>query len=215
MKRFTKGIIFGSVVIGAIGLMGFNHRVAAIKQFELQDGKGANGISFGMLDGLEPLVGTGNDVRGTVILNMDEPAKSSGKVIIGIKALKVTSEVMSGNMMGEWCLDADKFPEAMFVVKSAKITKNDKKKMEMIGEVTGDFTAKGVTKEIKVPVVAKYVPGGIKERFGEAEGDLLMIKANFSFNRFDYNIGKAVKEQLLSNKVDVRLNIAGMAFKGK
>jgi polyisoprenoid-binding protein YceI len=215
MNRFTKKLAITGIGLVALALLGFSHRTAAIREFNLKDDKGANGIAFGMMDGLEPLHGTGNDVRGTVMLNVDDPSKSSGTVTIGVKSLVVTSDVMTNNMRGEWCLDVDKFPEATFVVKSAKVKKNDKKTMEITGEVTGDLTIKGITKSITTPVVARVVPNGIKERFGSASGDLLMVKANFSFNRFDFNIGKTVKSELLSNRVEVRLNVAGMAFAGK
>jgi polyisoprenoid-binding protein YceI len=213
MKHFSKKAAFAGVALSALVLAGFSHRVAAMREFSLEDKKGANGITFSMIGGLEPLNGFGNDVRGSIMFDMDSPEKSSGKVIIGTKSLKVTSDVMSSNMKGGWCLDVDKFPEATFVVSSAKVKKFDKKMMKVTGEVTGDFTIKDVTKKITVPVVATYVPNGVKERFGEIEGDLLMVRADFSFNRFDYEVGKAVKESLLSNKVDVHLSVASMAFK--
>lgn len=192
-------------------LVGFASRRAALQQFEVQDSKGANGFAFSMVDGLEPIHGQGSDVSGTIMLDTEHPEKSKGKVVIGIKSLKLTSEVMTNNMMGEWCLDADKFPTATFEVTSGKVKKA--KNGEYEGTATGNLTIKGITKSVSVPVSAKFVKDGIKERFGDKSGDLLMFSTRFSFNRFDFEIGRAVKEQLLSNKVEVRLNCAGMLYR--
>lgn len=198
-------------VIPALALVGFASRRAALQQYEIQDPKGANGFTFAMVDGLEPIHGQGNDVSGTVVLDPQNPANSKGKVTIGIKALKLTSEVMTGNMMGEWCLDADKHPTATFEVTSGKVKKAKDGVFE--GTATGNLTIKGITKSISVPVSARIVKDGVKERFGDRGGDLLMFSTKFSFNRFDFEIGKAVKETLLSNKVEVSLSCAGMLYK--
>ena len=192
-------------------LVGFASRRAALQQYDIQDPKGANGFTFAMVDGLEPVHGQGNDVSGSIMLDLENPEKSKGKVVIGIKALKLTSEVMSNNMMGEWCLDAEKFPTATFEVTSGKVKKA--KNGEFEGTATGNLTLKGITKSISVPVSARLVKGGVKERFGDKDGDLLMFNTRFSFNRFDFEIGKAVKEQLLSNKVEVSLSCAGMLYR--
>ena len=192
-------------------LSGFASRRAALQQFDIQDPKGANGFTFAILDGLEPVHGQGNDVSGSIMLDLEHPEKSKGKVVIGIRALKLTSDVMSSNMMGEWCLHAEKFPTATFEVTSGKVRKA--KNGEYEGTATGNLTLKGITKVVSVPVSARIVKGGVKERFGDKDGDLLMFNTKFSFNRFDFEIGKAVKDTLLSNKVEVSLNCAGMLYR--
>lgn len=192
-------------------LAGFASRRAALVQYDIKDPKGANGFSFSMVDGLEPIHGHGNDVSGSIMLDLEHPEKSKGKVVIGIKALKLTSDVMTNNMMGEWCLDAEKHPTATFEVTSGKVKKA--KDGEYEGTATGNLTLKGITKVVSVPVTARLVKGGVKERFGDKDGDLLMFNTKFSFNRFDFEIGKAVKETLLSNKVEVSLSCAGMLYK--
>jgi polyisoprenoid-binding protein YceI len=192
-------------------LTGFAARRASLQQYDIQDPKGANGFSFSMIDGLEPIHGQGNDVSGSIMLDLEHPEKSKGKVVIGVKALKLTSDVMTNNMMGEWCLDAEKHPTATFEVTSGKVKKAANGEYE--GTATGNLTLKGITKVVSVPVTARLVKGGVKERFGDKDGDLLMFSTKFTFNRFDYEIGKAVKQELLSNKVEVRLSCAGMLYR--
>jgi polyisoprenoid-binding protein YceI len=157
------------LALAFVMLVCFASRRAALQQYDIQDPKGANGFTFAMLDGLEPVHGQGNDVSGLIMLDLENPEKSKGKVVIGIKALKLTSDVMSSNMMGDWCLDAEKFPTATFDVTSGKVKKA--KNGEFEGTATGNLTLKGITKSISVPVSARLVKGGVKERFGDKAGN--------------------------------------------
>lgn len=177
-----KSVIVKSALLGVsvLFVFGFARRSALIQEFSLQDPKGANGFAFSMTDGLEPLHGTGNDVTGTVMFNAENPAKSTGKIVIGVKSLKLTSDQMTENMRGSWCLDAEKFPTATFEVESGKLDKTDK--------------------------------DGVKARFGDKEGDLMILKTEFDFNRFDFKIGTDLADTLISNRVHVMINCAAMSF---
>jgi polyisoprenoid-binding protein YceI len=200
------------LAVAALSLFGFARRAALIQEFTLEDSKGSNGFTFGLTDGLEPLFGTGSDVTGTVMFNQANPAKSSGKIVIGIKSLKVTSDQMTENMKGSWCLDAAKYPTATFVVESGKLDKTDKNGV-LHGTAVGTFTIRGVSKRITVSGTARYVKNGVKTRFGDKEGDLLMLHTEFDFNRFDYKIGMSLDGTLISNRVHVRIDCAAMSFK--
>jgi polyisoprenoid-binding protein YceI len=202
MKKsvFARALL---LTCGVLFAFGFTRRAALLQEFTLQDSKGANGFSFNLTDGLEPVFGTGNDITGTVIFNAADPAKSTGTLTIGIKSLKLTSDVMSENMKGSWCLGAEKYPTATFVV--------DKKGV-MTGTAVGTFTIHGVSKKITVQGTARYVKNGIKTRFGDKEGDLLVLHTEFDFNRLDYKIGTVLEDTLIANRVHVRIDCAAMAF---
>lgn len=210
--KISKAIKIAACAIAVMSMLGFVRRAALIQEFTLEDSKGSNGFTFGMTDGLEPLFGTGNDVTGTVMFDSENPARSTGKIVIGIKALKVTSEQMTENMKGSWCLDAAKYPTASFVVESGKLDKVDKNGL-MHGTAVGTFTVRGISKRITVKGTARYVKNGVKVRFGDKEGDLLMLHTEFDFNRFDYKIGMELDGTLISNRVHVRIDCAAMAFK--
>ena len=204
----VKSVALGISVLFALG---FVRRSALIQEFTLQDPKGANGFAFSLTDGLEPLHGTGNDVSGTVMFNASDPAKSTGKIVIGIKSLRLTSDQMTENMMGSWCLDAAKYPTATFEVESGKLGKTDKDGT-MHGTAVGMFTIRGVSKRITVKGTARYVKDGIKARFGDKQGDLMILKTEFDFNRLDYKIGTDLADTLISNRVHVVINCAAMSF---
>jgi polyisoprenoid-binding protein YceI len=199
------------LAVSALFVFGFARRSAMIQEFSISDPKGANGFAFSLTDGLEPVHGTGNDVSGTVMFNVNEPAKSTGKLVIGIKSLKLTNDQMTANMKQSWCLDAEKYPTASFEVESGKLDKKDKNGV-MHGTAVGTFTIRGVSKKITVHGTARFVKGGVKARFGDKEGDLMMLQTEFDFNRFDYGIGKDFADTLIANRVHVQINCAAMAF---
>lgn len=210
----SKGLKISMLAVGLISIVGFTRRAALIQEFTLEDSKGANGFSFSLTDGIEPVFGFGNDLTGSVQFNLDNPAKSTGKLVIGIKSLKLTSDQMTENMMGDWCLGVKKFPTATFEVTSATVKPRTKDGI-FRGSVTGKLTIHGVTKTVTAEGTAKYLPGAAKVRYGDKDGDLLMLHTEFDFNRFDYNIAKDFDGTLISNRVHVRIDCAATAFKTK
>lgn len=187
-------------------------RHVLVQQFSVADPKGANGFSFEVPDGFEPLHGTGADIKGSIQFNMDDPSKSTGSVSIGLDTLKLTSADMTKNIYGDWCLNTAKYPRAELVVKSAKLLET--KGTTFVGEVDADLTIKGITKPVKLTGTAKYAKNAAKVRFGDKEGDLLIIRASFSFLRSDFKIAdEALNPLVVGNKIEVTANIAGAALK--
>lgn len=210
--QITRSLQFLALGSFALILLGFTRRAFLVQEFNAKDDKGANGFAFSLPDGLEPMHGTGSDVTGSINLNWEDPSKSTGKISIGIASLRLTSDQMTENMKGDWCLNVAKYPRADFVMKSAKVL--SKKGDQFIGELNGDLTVKGVTKPVIVTGDAKYVKGGIKTRFGDKDGDLLVVHAKFSFKRSDFGIAVgSLNPIVVSDKVDVDVHIASMDFK--
>lgn len=196
----------------ALAAFGFIRREMLIQEYSLTDPKGVNGFSFALLDGVEPVFGTGGGVKGTVQFDVENPEKSKGSVEIDMKTLRVTSDGMTQSMLGPTCLDITKYPTAKFVVSSAKITSKEKDGT-MVGTLTGDLTIKDVTKTVTVKGKAKLVPGGAKIRFGNREGDLLLLSSDVEFDRHEYNVAKEMNGAVISTRVQLKINCAAVAFK--
>ena len=179
-----------------------------VVDFDLKDPKGVNALTFHLDGGLEPFAGTANEITGSVSLDLDEPAKSSGKVVVAAKSVTMPLPAMSDNMQGEFCLDTDNHPWIVFLLKSLK---NVKKSGETItATAVGDFTLRGVTKTIEVPVKAvRYVDGSTERTGGTVKGDLLRVTTEFTIKRLDYGVGKTLSPALCSDEVTVRMAIAG------
>jgi polyisoprenoid-binding protein YceI len=67
----------------------------------------------------------------------------------------------------------------------------------------------GVAKEITVPIKLTYLADKLSARVPNLKGDLLVIRANFTINREDFNINKGQYEDKVSTTIDLSLAIAG------
>jgi polyisoprenoid-binding protein YceI len=77
------------------------------------------------------------------------------------------------------------------------------------GDLTGTFTLKGVSKEITTPVKITYLKDKLGDRVPKLKGDLLVVRANFTINREEYNIQPGKNEDKVSPTIDLSLAIAG------
>jgi polyisoprenoid-binding protein YceI len=113
-------------------------------------------------------------------------------------------------MLGRGWLDASSHPTITFVAKS--VSKVEQLKDGFKAQLTGDFTLKGVTKELTVPVTFTYLPGMLGKRSnGAMEGDLLVLRSTFTINRSDYGIKPGQNSDKVAEEIELRLAIAGAA----
>jgi len=101
-----------------------------------------------------------------------------------------------------------KYPEITFEVVSAKNVKSEGSASSM--DVTGNLTIKGVTKTLTVPVKLTYLKDKLKARVPNMEGDLLVLRANFTIRRSDFGINAAKFEEKVSDEIELNLSLAGM-----
>ncbi|MDD5200960.1 MAG: YceI family protein, partial [Terrimicrobiaceae bacterium] len=152
--------------------------------FDFKDPKGVNNAQFHLDAPLESINGTANGVSGVVRVDPETFANASGKIEIASASLQVPNPIMNGHLHGEKWLGAKKHPEISFELKGlAHLRKNG---VSATADATGTFTLHGVAKEITVPVRVTYLPGRLKDRVPKAEGDLLVIRSEFTIRRSDY-----------------------------
>ena len=68
-------------------------------------------------------------------------------------------------------------------------------------------------KDITVPVKLTYLKDKLSARVPNLKGDLLVIRANFTINREDFNIQKGQFEDKVADDIQLSLSIAGAAVK--
>ena len=185
--------------------------LAAPMTFDFKDPKGVNNITFKLDAPLESINGSANGVSGTVTTDPETLADFSGKLVVAVDSLKVPNAMMSDHIQGEMWLDAKKHPEITFEIKKVSDVKKDGAAAE--GVVTGIMTLHGVSKEITAPAKVTYLPGRLKDRVPDAEGDLLVIRSEFTVNRGDFDIQKGKNEDKVSNEINITLAVAGAAPK--
>lgn len=179
----------------------------ATKTFSFEDPKGVNNILFLLDAPLEQISGSANGITGSVVGHPDSPADVTGKIIVKTETLQVPNAMMRDHMLGEDWLNAAKNPEITFEIKSvANATKDGDKGT---ADVTGIFTLNGVSKEITVPVQAHYLANRMKDRGGDQDGDILVVRSNFTLKRSDFGIKPGEHLDKVSDDIQITLSVAG------
>jgi polyisoprenoid-binding protein YceI len=180
---------------------------AAPQSFDFKDPKGVNNAIFKLDAPLESVNGSANGISGTVSFDPENPAATTGKIVVTTASLTVPNPMQNGHMHSDKWLDAVKYPEITFEAKSLANVKTDGN--VTTADVTGTFTLHGVSKEITAPVKMTYLKDKLSARVPNLNGDLLVIRANFSINREDFDINKGQFEDKVSPTIELSLSIAG------
>lgn len=182
---------------------------AAPASFDFKDPKGVNNARFNLDAPLEAISGSANGVAGTILFDPADPSSAKGKITVATSSLRVPNSMMQDHMLGEKWLDASKHPEISFEAKQLKNVKTSGD--TTLADVTGIFTLKGVSKEITVPAKFTYLKDKLSQRVPNQKGDLLVVRADFSIKRSDFNINPGQGEDKVADKIELALSIAGAA----
>ena len=180
---------------------------AAPQSFDFKDPKGVNNAVFKLDAPLESINGSANGITGTVSFDPENPAATTGKIVVTTASLTVPNPMMNGHLHSDKWLDAAKFPEITFETKSLANVKTDGN--VTTADATGTFTLHGVAKEITVPIKLTYLKDKLSARLPSLKGDLLVVRANFTINREDFDINKGQFTDKVSTTIDLSLSIAG------
>ena len=185
---------------------------AAEQTFDFKDPKGVNTARF-MLDApLESISGNANGVSGTLTIDPAKPEATKGSIVIDAKTLSVENAMMKEHMLGKDWLDVATHPTITFTVTALSDYK-------LAGEtatanVKGKFSLKGVEKEITVPAKVTLLKDKLGARTGgKMQGDLLVIRTEFTIKRSDYDVNPKAPSDKVSEDVVISLAIAGSSPK--
>jgi len=201
-------------ILRTLALAGFTLLTAAAapKAFDFKDPKGVNAITFTLDSLLEPIAGTASEVSGTVQFDAAAPAATQGKIQVAASSLKVPNATMNKHLLGADWLDTDTHPDIAFAFgKLDSIAPAGENKWS--GKATGQFTLKGVTKEITLPVTLSYLPGQYGKRLNKPElgGDLLVVRGTFSIQRGDFGIQPGKNEDKVAPAIQLTFALVGGA----
>jgi len=185
--------------------------LAAPQTFDFKDPKGINNAGFKLDAPLEAINGSASGISGTVTFDPANPGATKGKIVVATGSLMLPNPMQKTHMLSDKWLDAAKFPEIIFESKEFKNvqTAGD----TTTADVTGTFTLKGVSKEITAPVKLTYLKDKLGQRVPNQNGDLLVIRANFTIQRGDFKINPGQFEDKVSNTIEITLSIAGASPK--
>lgn len=184
---------------------------AAPQSFDFKDPKGVNNAVFNLDAPLESVNGSANGISGTVTFDPENPGATIGKIIVASETLTVPNPMQKEHLHSANWLDVAKYPEITFEAKSLSNVKTDDN--VTTADVTGTFTMHGVSKEITVPIKLTYLKDKLSARVPNMQGDLLVIRSNFSVNREDFDIQKGQFEDKVSPTINLTLSIAGASVR--
>jgi polyisoprenoid-binding protein YceI len=190
-----------------VALGTFSH--AAPLTFDFKDPKGVNNVVFKLDAPLEAINGSANGISGTVTADPANPADVKGTIVVDAATLQVPNPMMKEHMLGEKWLNTSAHPSITFELKSLANVKRDGN--TSTADATGTFILKGTAKEITVLIRVTYLPGKLKARGGDVDGDLLVIRSNFKINRSDFNIQAGQSTEKVAEEIEISLSIAGEA----
>ena len=202
--------------IRSIAFAGFTviSAIAAPLAFDFEDPKGVNAIQFKLDSILEPIAGTASDVTGTVTFDIENVAATAGKLQAPAASLQVPNDSMTEHLIGAGWVDAATHPDISFAFASLTDVKSTGEN-KWTATANGQFTLKGVTKAVTVPVSLTYLPGKFGARINKPEvaGDLLVVRGEFSVERADFGIKPGQNEDKVAPVIQLTFALVGGSTK--
>jgi polyisoprenoid-binding protein YceI len=184
---------------------------AASRSFDFKDPKGVNNVQFKLDAPLESITGTATGISGRVDFDPANPESTKGRITLAANSLTVGNPMMADHLRSDKWLDVAKHPAIVF--EAVALQNIRPQGAQLVGEIRGMLTVKGITKDVTVPVSLTYLADKLGARLGDpkVQGDLLVLRANFSINRSDYGIQAGEFTDKVAETIDLSLSIAGAA----
>lgn len=197
-----KAIVFSLILSTALLAQGFKVDRSGTQTFNLEDKNGRNQIKFESYTPLEDIIGTTSGIQGTVTFDIKNFAETlKGELTVPTASLKTGIALRDEHLSGENWLAADKHPTITFKIKSVEnVEQVADNKLKAV--VIGDFTMKGVTKEVRAETDVTYLVESEKTKT-RAAGDLLGIRSTFDVKLSEFG----VQNDVVGNKVAENINV--------
>jgi polyisoprenoid-binding protein YceI len=192
----------------AMALMGTVTAMGAGREFDFTDPKGVNGVQFHLDAPLEPIIGFAGGVSGRVHFDPAAPEKTSGFIEVMGDEISFVNPMMTQAARGADWLHLDLHPDLRFDVAEVVSAKPDGDGRWIL-KIRGEFECRGVKKPLTVDVSVHHMPGRMGERVQGADGDLLVLRAEFSIRRSDFGLKKDPDFLRVADEVRIRLGIVG------
>ncbi len=186
---------------------------AAPRSFDFKDPKGVNNVQFKLDAPLESITGTASGIAGQVAFDPADPSATKGRITLDAASLTVGNPLMGEHLRSDQWLDVAKHPTITFDAREVRNVRPQGG--QLLAEIIGTLTVKGVTKDVTVPVSFTYLADKLGARVGDpkVKGDLLVLRANFTINRGDYGIQSGQMTDKVAETIHLSLSIAGSSQK--
>ena len=179
--------------------------------FDFKDPKEISAVSLTLDSKLEPIVGYAKGISGTVQFDPTHPAATTGRIAVDVASVQFANEGYTATARG-YALNESKYPQIFFTLKRV-VSGTRVSASEFKGTVEADFTCKGVTLPLTVPVSASYFPGLAEERTnGKFKGDILVVRTHFAVSRTKLGISEGIPVNMVGDSVEVRVACVGIHY---
>ena len=148
--------------------------------------------------GFSKVQGAIKDLSGSFTYDAAKPETSSVHVVAKAASIDTFNEDRDKHLRNADFFDVEKYPELSFKSTAWKRTG------DTTFDVTGDFTLRGVTKSITVPV--EFIGAGKGMKGEERAG----FAASFKIKRSDFGMDKMVGESLIGDEVTIDISFEGV-----
>jgi polyisoprenoid-binding protein YceI len=207
MKTMIKALSLLILLSGILLADGFDIK-KGFQTFSFKDKNGRNQATFHSSAPLEDISGMSSDINGTVTFDTENLKNTlTGEIYISTASLKSGIDLRDEHIRSEGWLDAEKYPNISFIIKEVisvkKISGN-----QLEAKIKGDFTLKGVTKQVEIPVMLTYLEES-EETKARFPGDLLSLRAKFFVKLSDYSVKSKIIGQKVADEIEININIVG------
>jgi polyisoprenoid-binding protein YceI len=177
--------------LAALALLGALHAARAAEYNAVQADKGALGFVFKQMN--VPV--EGRFKRFSTQLSFDPAKPQAARVVLDIDLASIDAGSAEANdeVVGKSWLNAKQFPRARFESTGVKALGGNRY------EVTGNFTLKGKTQVLVVPVVFK------------PEGNVASYSGSLTIRRADYAVGEGVWAAFDTVANEIQVSFRGVA----
>jgi polyisoprenoid-binding protein YceI len=203
MIRYSMGRVLGAWAASFLSAAA----PASAAEFDFKDPKGVNSMSFLLDSQVEPIRGFTAGISGKVSFDPDKPEAATGSIAVAADTIQTPNKRMNEVLhSGDW-LDVGSHPEVTFEFKRVENAKREGDQFSMT--VVGDFTCKGVTKELSIPVGATLLRDRLGDRLNGVSGDLLVLRTRFTIQRSDFDIKRDYGPVVVAEEIQISAQIVG------
>ena len=207
MKRIISLTAVLVLFTASLFAQGFKVKASGEQTFNFADKGGRNQATFFSTTPLEDINGLTNDIKGNVTFNVNDLKTLKGSISVSVASIKTGIDLRDEHLRSEDWLNAGAYSSIIFTIKGASNIKSlaDNK---LQAKVTGDFTLRGVTKEVVSTATLTFLDEN-EQTQTRAPGDLLGIQAKFNLKLSDFGINNQVVGQKVAEIVEVGVNMVG------
>ena len=194
-----------------VALIAGERATASGQPFDYKDPKEISAVSLTLDSKLEPIVGYAKGISGTVNFDPANPKATTGKIAVDVASVQFANEGYTATARG-YALRGDKYPQIFFTLRKVlNVTQFSPGVYRAL--VQADFTCKGITLPLTLPVTASYYPGLAEERTnGKYQGDILVLRTKFSVSRKKLGISEGIPDSMVGDAVQVGVAVVGLHY---